>query len=266
MDIVGYYVGPTVDTRLGDGTLLCSPWCYKEWRSDLFDELNEHLSRLAEFGYIPDTGIYERIQDEIARQSMPLFDTEEMDYRPVCEECLARYVASRQPGGSHLLDPPEPLTVTLTSDGVISEGAGAIDHETLRRGWNGEDRYGSVPGAFESYAWPGGYTLTYVVQTDKRYGLSNETFLMCAPCAKEAITTHLGEYRIKGYQTYDEGPPFECDGWCGEMIEASYGDPEICKGCGHHPDEDGCGDAGPALVTPSADTCICASKRDVSDA
>ncbi len=33
MTIVGYYVGPTVDTRLGDGTLLCWPWCYQEWES-----------------------------------------------------------------------------------------------------------------------------------------------------------------------------------------------------------------------------------------
>jgi hypothetical protein len=76
-------------------------------------------------------------------------------------------------------------------------------------------------------AWPGGYTVVYVME---------DGAVLCSKCAnnENGSLAYVGEpedgihepmWHIIGADVYDEGPPLEC-AHCWSMIESSYGDPE----------------------------------------
>jgi hypothetical protein len=205
VSVVGYYVGPTVDTALGDGTLLCYPWCYREWEQALIEDLiGDEAELLVAFGWRPSATLdYDYALAEVERQSVPLEDTEEVDSRPTCEACLERAVRTRT------IDTLEPLPVALTPDGVVYEGALQIDDERIRAEW--ESLGGSL-----CRAGPDNLACCYALTGDPRYGPPNEILLMCPDCAVAAITPpHLGEYRVAGSQPIEGDEEAACDGWCG---------------------------------------------------
>jgi hypothetical protein len=96
-------------------------------------------------------------------------------------------------------------------------------------------------GKFPTYAWPGGYTIIYLMADGE---------VLCPDCANlpEAYTTKEKreaqrsgadrddprdftdkDWEIVAVDVYDEGPPLHCAN-CNKEIESSYGDPEEEEG------------------------------------
>lgn len=70
------------------------------------------------------------------------------------------------------------------------------------------------------YSEWGCYPITYLTKQ------GNE---LCADCATKSLYLLDDEFDPPvNYDTYDEGPPIQCND-CGRMIESAYGDPEENK-------------------------------------
>jgi hypothetical protein len=89
-------------------------------------------------------------------------------------------------------------------------------------------------GSLPAYAWPGGYTIVYVM---------GDGAVCCADCASgkngSEASPHAidAAWRVVGYQTHDEGPDEHCI-HCNTVLASSYGDPdEGGGGGGEAPDE-----------------------------
>lgn len=74
-------------------------------------------------------------------------------------------------------------------------------------------------GALAPYAWPGGYTLVYILTTHPGFGRGAREEVLCASCATRARREGTLEC-----WTHDEGEPVECER-CGWSMMASYGIP-----------------------------------------
>lgn len=72
-------------------------------------------------------------------------------------------------------------------------------------------------GQLDRWAWPGGYTILYILHPSSRYGPKEE--VLCASCATRA--SREGSMTC---WTHDEGEPIECDR-CGWHLHSTYGIP-----------------------------------------
>lgn len=91
-------------------------------------------------------------------------------------------------------------------------------------GWAAAPHVESGPdaGKLETYAWPGGYPLYYVVGDDDNVGT------ICPECA-QGVADSPGDYspdqfRFRSCETNWEDPDLYCD-HCDERIPSAYGDP-----------------------------------------
>ena len=79
--------------------------------------------------------------------------------------------------------------------------------------------YKNDDGTYPAYAWPGGYTIIYIM---------DDGGIICPSCANGQNGSEASEssewhgWKIVGQDTYDEGDDIPCD-HCGKMIESSYG-------------------------------------------
>ena len=79
----------------------------------------------------------------------------------------------------------------------------------------------------EHFAWPGGYTLLYLVTTNEGY--HDNVGTLCRDCAQEELARATVEHDPRITVRADafvhwEGPDDYCEG-CNAPLESEYGDP-----------------------------------------